>query len=68
MAVPIIDCITHISRTADDVIGWGPRFLAEDLIAQMDAPRLVFGQPARVDRAIVFPALGDTVRAARLRT
>ena len=66
MAVPIIDCITHISRTADDVIGWGPRFLAEDLIAQMDAPRLVFGQPARVDRAIVFPALGDTVPTSTL--
>jgi predicted TIM-barrel fold metal-dependent hydrolase len=66
MAVPIIDCITHISPTADDVIGWGPRFLAEDLIAQMDAPRLVFGAPARVDRAVVFPALGDTVPTSTL--
>ena len=66
MAVPIIDCITHLSRTADDVIGWGPRFLAEDLIAQMDAPRLVLGAPARVDRAVVFPALGDTVPTSTL--
>ena len=55
MTVPIIDCLTHISTGPDDVIGWGPRFLAEDLIAQMDAPRQVFGQPQRVEKAIVFP-------------
>lgn len=66
MTTPIIDCITHISRTADDVIGWGPRFLAEDLLAQMDAPRKVLGQPARVDRAVVFPALGETVPTSTL--
>ena len=62
MTEPIIDCITHISRTADDVMGWGPRFLAEDLLAQMDAPRTVLGEPNRsIDKAIVFPALGETV-------
>jgi len=66
MTTPIIDCLTHISRTADDVIGWGPRFLAEDLIAQMDAPRKVLGEPARVDKAIVFPALGETVPTSKL--
>ncbi len=66
MTVPIIDCITHISRTADNVIGWGPRFPAEDLIAQMDAPRSVLGRPARIDRAVVFPALGDTVPTSTL--
>ena len=66
MTTPIIDCLTHISLQADDVIGWGPRFLAEDLIAQMDAPRRVLGQPARVDQAVVFPALGDTVPTSTL--
>jgi len=66
MTTPTIDCITHISRTADDVIGWGPRFLAEDLIAQMDAPRKVLGEPARVDKAVVFPALGETVPTSTL--
>lgn len=62
----IIDCITHISQNADDVIGWGPRFLAEDLLAQMDAPRTVLGEPARIDKSIVFPALGDTVPTSTL--
>ncbi len=63
----IIDCITHISRHADDVIGWGPRFLAEDLLAQMDAPRTVLGEAnRRIDKAIVFPALGDTVPTSTL--
>jgi hypothetical protein len=62
----IIDCLTHLSRSADDVIGWGPRFLAEDLLAQMDAPRKVLGQPARIDKAVVFPALGDTVPTSTL--
>jgi predicted TIM-barrel fold metal-dependent hydrolase len=62
----IIDALTHISTGPDDVIGWGPRFLAEDLIAQMDAPRKVLGQPARVDKAVVFPALGLTVPTSRL--
>ena len=66
MTTPTIDCITHISRTADDVIGWGPRFLAEDLIAQMDAPRKLLGEPARVDKAVVFPALGETVPTSKL--
>ena len=61
MTVPIIDCLTHISTGPDDVIGWGPCFLAEDLLAQMDAPRKVFGQPQRVDKAIVFPSLALTV-------
>lgn len=63
----IIDCITHISRHADDVIGWGPRFLAEDLLAQMDAPRTVLGEAnRRIDKAIVFPSLGDTVPTSTL--
>jgi predicted TIM-barrel fold metal-dependent hydrolase len=63
----IIDCITHISQHADDVIGWGPRFLAEDLLAQMDAPRTVLGEANRcIDKAIVFPALGDTVPTSTL--
>jgi predicted TIM-barrel fold metal-dependent hydrolase len=66
MSTPIIDCITHISQTADDVIGWGPRFLAEDLLAQMDAPRQVLGQPARIDKAVVFPAFGQTVPTSTL--
>lgn len=66
MKTPIIDCLTHISQTPDDVVGWGPRFLAEDLIAQMDAPRKVLGQPARIDKAIVFPALGLTVPTSKL--
>lgn len=62
----IIDCVTHISRTADNVVGWGPRFLAEDLLAQMDAPRKVLGEPARIDKAVVFPALGETVPTSTL--
>lgn len=67
MTIPIIDCITHISRTADTVIGWGPRFLAEELIAQLDAPRTVLGEAGRrIDQAIVFPALGDTVPTSTL--
>jgi hypothetical protein len=67
MSTPIIDCITHISRNADDVIGWGPRFLAEDLLAQLDAPRTVLGElNRRVDQAVVFPALGDTVPTSTL--
>lgn len=67
MSLPVIDCITHISRAADDVIGWGPRFLAEDLIAQMDAPRTVLGEPnRRIDKAVVFPALGETVPTSTL--
>lgn len=67
MTIPIIDCITHISRSADDVIGWGPRFLAEDLLAQMDAPRTVLGEAGRrIDKAIVFPALGETAPTVTL--
>lgn len=68
MAKPlIIDCITHIKRSEDDVIGWGPRFTAEDLIAQMDAPRTVLGEAQRrIDKAVVFPALGDTVPTSTL--
>ncbi len=66
MTVPIIDCLTHISEGPDDVIGWGPCFLAEDLLAQMDAPRKVFGQPAAIDTAIVFPSLGLTVPTSTL--
>ncbi|HBY97692.1 MAG: amidohydrolase family protein [Ardenticatenaceae bacterium] len=66
MRPPIIDCITHISRTPDNVVGWGPRFLAEDLIAQLDADRRVLGEPARIDKAVVFPALGDTVPTSKL--
>ena len=67
MSSPIIDCITHISRSADNVIGWGPRFLAEDLIAQMDAPRIVLGEAGRrIDQAVVFPALGQTVPTSTL--
>jgi hypothetical protein len=61
MTVPIIDCLTHISVGPDDVVGWGPRFLAEDLLAQMDAPRKVLGEPRRVDQAIVFPSLALTI-------
>ena len=67
MTSPIIDCVTHISRTADNVIGWGPRFLAEDLIAQMEAPRTVLGEAnRRIDKAVVFPALGNTVPTSTL--
>ena len=66
MKNPIIDCLTHISRGADDVVGWGPRFLAEDLIAQMDAPRKILGESARIDKAIVFPALGETIPTSGL--
>ena len=66
MKPPIIDALTHISTGPDDVIGWGPCFLAEDLLAQMDAPRKVFGQPAPIDKAIVFPSLGLTVPTSTL--
>jgi predicted TIM-barrel fold metal-dependent hydrolase len=64
--IMIIDAVTHISTKPDDVVGWGPRFLAEDLLAQMDAPRNVLGKPARIDKAIVFPALGLTVPTSTL--
>ena len=66
MSSVIIDCVTHISHTADNVVGWGPRFLAEDLLAQMDAPRKVLGESARIDKAVVFPALGETVPTSTL--
>jgi len=66
MTTPIIDCLTFISTKPDDVIGWGPRFTAEDLIAQMDAPRKVFGKPARIDKAIAFPALNLTTPTSTL--
>jgi predicted TIM-barrel fold metal-dependent hydrolase len=66
MVVPIIDCLTHISTGPDDVVGWGPRFQAEDLLAQMDAPRRVLGEPRRIDRAIVFPSLALTIPTSRL--
>ena len=66
MNTPIIDAITHISTGPDEIVGWGPRFLAEDLIAQMDAPRRILGRPARVDRAVTFPALGLTVPTSTL--
>jgi uncharacterized protein len=62
----IIDALTHISTGPDEVIGWGPKFTAEDLIAMMDAPRKVLGEPARVDQSVVFPALGLTVPTSRL--
>ncbi len=61
MTIPIIDAVTHISTEPDNVIGWGTRFLAEDLLHQMDAPRNVLGERARVDKAVVFPALAETV-------
>lgn len=66
MDLLIMDALTHISTGPDDVIGWGPRFLAEDLLAQMDAPRRVLGQPARIDKAVVFPSLGLTVPTSSL--
>ncbi|HEX9117052.1 MAG TPA: amidohydrolase family protein [Anaerolineae bacterium] len=66
MTVPIIDCLTHISTEPDDVIGWGPCFLAEDLLAQMDAPRKVLGQPRVIDRAVVLPSLALTVPTSTL--
>jgi predicted TIM-barrel fold metal-dependent hydrolase len=66
MTVPIIDSLTHISTGPDDVIGWGPCFLAEDLLAQMDAPRKLFGRPARIDKAIAFPSLALTVPTSML--
>lgn len=66
MPTPIIDALTHISTGPDDVIGWGPRWLAEDLLGLMDAPRTVCGARARVDRAVVFPALGLTVPTSPL--
>lgn len=66
MKPPIIDCITHISETPDNIVGWGPRYRAEDLLAQMDGPREVFRKPARVDKAVVFPALGHTVPTSPL--
>jgi|TARA_B100001964_G_scaffold244040_1_gene323992 hypothetical protein len=54
MTTPIIDCLTHIGRVEDNVIGWGPQFLAEDLIAQMDAPRTVLGEAdRRVNQAFI---------------
>jgi predicted TIM-barrel fold metal-dependent hydrolase len=62
----IIDALTHISMEPDDVIGWGPRFTAEDLLAAMDAPRKIFGKSARVDRAVIFPAMGKTVPTSKL--
>src|SRR5690606_25351980 len=43
-----------------------PRFLAEDLLEQMDAPRRLLGEPARIDQAVVFPALGDTIPTSPL--
>lgn len=67
MSMPIIDCLTHIGRAEDNVIGWGPKFLAEDLLAQMDAPRTVLGEPnRRIDMAVTFPALGLTVPTSTL--
>ncbi len=62
----IIDSLTHISLSEDDISGWGARCTAEDLIAEMDAPRKVFGNPASIDKAIVFPALGMTVPTSGL--
>jgi len=66
MAPLVIDALTHISTEADDVIGWGPHFLAEDLIAQMDAPRIIMDGPMRVDKSVTFPALGLTVPTSTL--
>ena len=40
--------------------------MAEDLITQMDAPRKVLGESARIDKAIVYPALGETVPTSGL--
>lgn len=61
MTTSIIDCITHISKHPDNVVGWGPRFLAEDLLGYMDQSRNVLGDQVRIDQAVVFPALGDTI-------
>ena len=66
MPVPIIDAVTHIATEPDNVVGWGPRFLAEDLLAQMDSPRSVLGEQMIIDRAVVFPALGLTVPTSKL--
>jgi predicted TIM-barrel fold metal-dependent hydrolase len=66
MKPPIIDALTHISTGPDDVIGWGPRFLAEDLLALMDTPRKLLGTTATVDKSIVFPSLGLTVPTSTL--
>jgi len=62
----ILDALTHISTGPDDVIGWGPKFTAEDLITSMDAPRKVFGEVAIIDKSVVFPALNLTVPTSRL--
>ena len=48
----VIDALTHITTKADDVIGWGPRFTAEDLIGYMDAPRKIMGEPMRVELTV----------------
>ncbi len=66
MVGPIIDAVTHIATGPDNVVGWGPRFLAEDLLAQMDSPRVVLGEQAIIERAVVFPALGLTVPTSTL--
>jgi predicted TIM-barrel fold metal-dependent hydrolase len=66
MTTLIIDALTHISTKADDVAGWGPCFRAEDLLAQMDAPREVLGSRVRVEKAVVYPALGDTIPTSSL--
>ncbi|HEX4805676.1 MAG TPA: amidohydrolase family protein [Conexibacter sp.] len=66
MTFSITDCITHISKHPDNVVGWGPRFLAEDLIGYMDQERTVLGETVRIDQSVVFPALGDTVPTSPL--
>ncbi len=66
MSVQIIDCITHISTGPDYVTGWGPQFLAEDLLEQMDAHRQVLGQDAPITKSVVFPALGLTAPTSTL--
>ncbi|OGO20965.1 MAG: hypothetical protein A2Z14_14720 [Chloroflexi bacterium RBG_16_48_8] len=62
----IIDCLTHISKKPDNVIGWGPKFLAEDLLSRMDTSRMVLGEPTHIEKAVVFPALGNTVPTSTL--
>jgi uncharacterized protein len=67
MTTPIIDALTHISTGPDDVIGWGPCWLAEDLLHLMDAPRQGCSElPPEVDKAVVFPSLGLTVPTSTL--
>jgi predicted TIM-barrel fold metal-dependent hydrolase len=58
----IIDCHTHVGEEWDPAFGHQWAFKDDDLIKHMDGPFLFNGNTVRVDKAMVMPVAGITIK------